>query len=288
MKDNARPTLLIDGDVIAYRSAAAAQKDVEYPEDGLIFRWAWKGEGEAILDDTISSLRESFDTDNIIILLTEVTQMTPNWRSKVLPDYKRNRVGLERPQILAHLRGYLRDKHGAESVPGLEADDLLGMMATSGKYANPVIVTIDKDLRCVPGKFHVLGRRGLDGKPEVEVITPEAARLWHMAQTLAGDRVDGYTGCPGLGMTRAQRILEKPVVLNPEHGVVTRGPRKGETTTKWVARPTDDVWACVSSHYFKEGLSEEDALTQARVAYILQDGDYDWDTGEVRMWEPYR
>lgn len=287
MKDKLRPTLLIDGDVIAYRSASAAQKDVEYPEDGLIYRWAYKAEGEAILDETMSKLSKTFDTDDFIVFLTEVTPMTPNWRDKVFPDYKAHRQKLERPQLLAHLRGYLRNKYGAESVPGLEADDLLGMTATNGKHADPIIVTIDKDLRCIPGKFHKLGHV-VDGLPVVDIITEEAANRWHMTQTLSGDRVDGYFGCPGLGKTRADRLMANPVVLHPQNGVVTRGPRKGETTTKWVSQPTTDIWACVVSHYVKEGLSEDEALAQARVAHILRDGDYDWDTGEVRMWEPYR
>jgi hypothetical protein len=285
-----KPTLLVDGDIFAYRAAQAAQKDVTYPEDGLVFRWAWQVEGEAILDEMLEKLRKLFDPDVMVIYLTEITPMAPNWRSGLLPDYKANRRYMDRPQLLPHLRGYMRDKWGASSVPGLEADDLLGMHATTPREGDGarIIVTIDKDLRCIPGLLHIWGQYQADGSPVVETVTPDAAEKWHMAQTLAGDRVDNYGGCPGLGITRALRLMEAPVVLNPENGIVTRGPRKGERTTKWMPQPTTDLWACVVSHYVKEGLGEEEALTQARVSHILRDGDYDWTTGKVSFWEPYR
>lgn len=289
----AKPTLLLDGDVFAYVAASAAQQNVEYPEDGFIYRWSFKHEGEAVLNGMLKELQQKFDAEEMLVYLTETTPMSPNWRSELLPDYKGNRDPQERPQLLAHLRGYLREKWGAASQPGLEADDLLGMRATSfvkyGSGAPPIIVTKDKDLRSIPGRLHIMGRYDKNtGAPIVETVTESEALTWHMAQTLAGDRIDNYSGCPGIGMTRALRILEAPVVLYPEDGIVTRGPRKGERTTKWMSRKTKDVWACVVSHYVKEGLSEEDALRNARVAHILHCDDYDWRSGRVRLWEPYR
>lgn len=285
-----KPTLLIDGDVIAYQAASAAQKDVTYPEDGLVYRWSYQADGEKILDDMMERLKADFEPKRMVVYLSETTPMRPNWRLKVFPDYKANRVGLDRPQLLSHLRGYIREKWGASSQPGLEADDLLGITATTMLPAeNAIICSIDKDLRTIPGRIHILGNRDRDtGAPVIETVTESEAKLWHMAQALAGDRVDNYGGCPGIGMTRALRLLDNPVVLHPEEGVVTRGPRKGERTTKWVSQPTNDVWACIVSHYVKEGLGEEEALAQARVSYILQSDDYDWATGEVRLWAPYQ
>lgn len=285
-------TLLIDGDVYAYQAACAAQQDLEYPETGFIYRWAHKQDGELILDQLLDKLISSFaQPPQLKVFLTETTGMAPNWRSKLYADYKANRSPSDRPQLLSHLRGYMRDKWGATSVPGLEADDLLGMAASvsRGKTAQPIIVTKDKDLRTVPGRLHIIGQYDPQtGAPIIETVTQSEAVRWHMAQTLAGDRVDNYEGCPGMGMTRALRVVERPVILYPQNGTITRGPRKGDTTTKWMARPTTDVWACVVSHYVKEGLTEEDALRNARLAYIMRDGDYDWTTSEVKLWEPYK
>ena len=36
----------------------------------------------------------------------------------------------------------------------------------------------------------------------------------------------------------------------------------------------------------KQGLTEEDALLQARVARILRDGEYDYNKEEVVLWKP--
>lgn len=278
--------LLIDGDVIAYVAASAAQKDIEY-EDGFIVRWSNIQEGEAILDRMMLQLQEDFDPADVLVFLTETTLDSPNWRNAICPEYKGNRKASDRPQLLPALRQYLRDKYGATWEPGLEADDLLGIHAT-GPSKGSIIVTKDKDLRTIPGRLHILGRTDMRGRPYVETVTERDAFMWHMAQTLAGDIVDNYPGCPGIGMTRAHRILEKPTVLIPEDGVVTRGPRKGSRTVKWMPQPTTDIWACVVSQYVKAGLGEEEALAAARVSYILRWGDYDFDTKQVRLWEPYR
>jgi DNA polymerase-1 len=107
-----------------------------------------------------------------------------------------------------------------------------------------------------------------------------------MVQSLAGDRVDGYAGCPGIGMERSKRILSDPKELVPEHGVVTRGARKGQATTKWVSKPTDSMWRCIVTHYEKAGRDEAEALLNARLARILRAGEYDRETGAVKLWVP--
>ena len=60
-----------------------------------------------------------------------------------------------------------------------------------------------------------------------------------------GDRADNYAGCPGVGDVTARKLLEK-----------------------------DCSWDTVVSAFEKVGLSEEDALVQARVARILRNTDY--------------
>ena len=101
-----------------------------------------------------------------------------------------------------------------------------------------------------------------------------------------GDRIDGYPGCPGVGDKRARDIMSDIHELVPESTTVTRGLRKGQTTTKWVRKPTSSPWRCVVSQYEKAGLTEEDALVNARLAHILRGGDYDRKTGAVKLWVP--
>ena len=107
-----------------------------------------------------------------------------------------------------------------------------------------------------------------------------------MIQALAGDAIDGFAGCPGIGMKRAAEIIDNPTRLVPQEGVKTRGVNKGEAVTRWMAEPTRDYWACIVSHYHKAGLTEEDALKTARLARILRHGEYNPETEELRLWTP--
>lgn len=79
-------------------------------------------------------------------------------------------------------------------------------------------------------------------------------------QTLAGDQTDNYPGCPGVGMKTADKLLD---------GLIQK-----------------DMWSCVVERFNKAGLEEEEALLQARLAHILQVGEYDFDTNSVVMWTP--
>ena len=44
------------------------------------------------------------------------------------------------------------------------------------------------------------------------------------------------------------------------------------------------TWEAVVDCFKKANLTEDDALLQARVAHILQDGDYE--KGKVKLWTP--
>lgn len=282
-------TLLIDGDVVAYRAASRVQK-VEQDGDGYVRPFAYLPEGEASVDSIIMDLMDGLGASHMRVVLSDPEA---NWRHNIMPTYKRQRTAdealLTRPLLLGRLKEYLRVKYGAFSWPGLEADDTLGILMTSETptYAR-VLVGRDKDFRSIPGRQHTIGDTLPDGSPRVVDVTPWEADRFHMVQTLAGDRVDGYPGCPGIGMERAWRIIKDPQVLVPKPGVVTRGPRKGTEITKWVAEPTGDYWACIVSHYAKEGQTEADALTTARVARILRAEDYDAENDRIVLWTPDR
>lgn len=284
--DSAETTLLIDGDVIAYIAASAAQK---HEEDGFgyIRPFANIVEGEAILDNMMIGLAEGLGATHLRVVLSDPEA---NWRWSLMPDYKGNRTDLVRPLLLGLMKDYLRKRYGASHWPSLEADDVLGILAT-GPQDYPgrrVVVGRDKDFKSIPGLHHTYGDNAKDGSPVVREVTLEAADAFHMVQTLAGDRVDGYGGCPGIGMERAARIVGEPTALRPERGVITRGPRKGQETTKWVSEPTTDIWECVVTHYLKAGLKEEDAILTARMARILRHEDYDRAKDRIILWTPDR
>jgi DNA polymerase-1 len=285
-------TLLIDGDTIAYMASAACQENV-MDFDGFIKPLANAMQGETVVDNMILGLMRDLEAHGIMVFLSDPLA---NWRMELMPEYKAHRARAEgeldvRPMLLGHLKQYLRDKYGATHMPTLEADDLIGIMATNPNTDYPgrtVIVGKDKDFDTIPGLHHQLHRDiNSNGKRFVRGVTPEFADWFHLVQTLAGDRVDGYIGCPGIGMTRAKDILTDPQLLSPEHGVVTRGIRKGQRTTKWVSSPAaGNLWGCVVSNYEKAGLTEKDALLTARMAHILRHADYNQTTGAITLWVP--
>lgn len=299
--------LLIDADVLAFVAAAASQRFLE-DTYGYIRPFANKASGEAVLENMLHSMKDQLgegkDTQCTFVLSDPVN----NWRRSVDPLYKTNRTG-ERPLLLDHLKDYCREKYGAWHWEYLEADDTLSILMTTpleikggvltsmppgtdldaGGLTVPRLVCVgrDKDFKSIPGLHHSW-KQDVDasGNMLVREVSPWEADRFHLMQALAGDRVDGFAGCPGIGMDRAAAIIDNPVRLVPQEGVKTRGVNKGEAVTKWLAEPTRDYWACIVSHYRKAGLGEPEALVTARLARLLRYGEYDPETHELTLWTP--
>lgn len=286
MGDPREVTLLIDGDVIAYRAASAVQK-TEEDGFGYVRPFANIVEGEGAVMTSILGLKAQLGATHAVVVLSDPSG---NWRGELVDSYKSNRDPAARPLLLSRLKQYLVDTLGAFWWPGLEADDTLGILAT-GPQDYPgkrIVVGKDKDFKTIPGLHHTLGDVDGSGKPRVREVSLWEADRFHLIQTLAGDRIDGFAGCDGIGMTRAERIIDAPTRLRPERGLITRGPRKGQETVKWVAEETNDLWACVVSHYQKAGMTEDDALVSARLANILRADQYDQKTETITLWTPDR
>lgn len=277
--------LLIDGDVIAFSAAAAVQRN--YMDDfGYMWPFASAVEGEAVVENMLWGLKVGLKAQSHEVYLSDPKE---NWRTSVDPTYKTNRVGV-RPMLLDHLKQYLRDKHGAVHWEGLEADDTLSILMTDPKTAEQfgtrtICVGRDKDFKTIPGLHHSIR---MDVTPSGGMLVREVSKAeadrFHLMQALAGDRTDGFDGCPGIGLDRAEKIIANPVRLVPEAGVKTRGKDKGGAVTRWFSEPTNDYWACIVSHYRKQGLTEKHALITARLARLLRFGEYD--NGAVTLWTP--
>lgn len=173
----------------------------------------------------------------------------PCFRLKVDHTYKAMR-GARKPLCYAALREQCEATYNVISFPGLEADDVMGILATKPGKHQRVIISQDKDMKTIPG---ALWREG-----QVEHITEQQADYWHMYQTLVGDASDGFKGCPSIGPKKAEALL------------------KG----------AENLWAVVKATYIKQGLTEADALKQARLARILRWTDWDSDKKEPRLWTP--
>lgn len=168
------------------------------------------------------------------------------YRKDVAPYYKANRKGTRKPMLLKFAKKYLADEYNGLVEDNLEADDLLGILGSADK--NTVIWSADKDLLTIPA-YHLI-----DGK--VVEVDKEEADYHFLYQTLVGDSTDNYKGCPTVGAKKANALLEK----------------EGAT------------WETVVKAFDSKGLGEEVAIENARLARILRDGEYNFETKEVKLW----
>lgn len=285
-------TLLIDGDVIAFTAASAAQR-IHEDAFGFFTPFANRHEGEAILDNMMVGLEHTFNASAFRVALTDPDD---NWRHGIYPAYKSNRKATQRPLLLTVLKDYLREKYGAVHWPSLEADDVLGIWNTEPQNyeGRRILVGKDKDFLTVPGEYYRIGDLDYAKKPNVTTVTPWSAQRFHLYQTLIGDAIDGYPGCPLIGKTRAEALLDNPVRLVRGEGVITRGVNKGNSVARWTAEPTRNLWEMVVSHYRKgyqdhpDVDPEAEALVTARLAHILQHEDYNRETQSITLWTPDR
>lgn len=272
-------TILLDADIVAYQIASTSETKVDWG-DGEVQQFGDDPELiESRLDQNIGDTKRKLRADEVIVCLTDAV----NFRHSVLPSYKGNRKDLIKPLHLAYAKEYMERTQRTYKKPGLEADDVMGILATHPKIiqGKKVIVSIDKDMKQIPGWLYNPNKMT---KPTM--VTKEEGDRFHLFQTLTGDTVDGYYGCPDVGKVTAEELLESPYLEVPYEYEFKRGPRKGLTETRWEKTPTDSIWKAIVSQYEKKGLTEADALVQARVAKICQWQDYDYTNNEVILWTP--
>ena len=165
-------TLLIDGDILIYKIASQNEEPTHWG-DGLWTLHCDEKICKAEVDKQIQELLDNLEADKFIIALTD----KKNFRKDILPSYKDNRKQKRKPLALPFLRQYCIEKYEAVIMDSLEADDVLGILATEPSNEERIIVSIDKDLYQIPGKI------SKDGKT-FEEISENEANYWHMMQTL--------------------------------------------------------------------------------------------------------
>lgn len=243
--------LLIDGDFLAYRHAVTIEQDIDWGDD-VTTNTADTGLGIQRLDNAIAALKETLGPRGKVLIF--LSDPTDNFRKHLDPTYKAHRDTKKRPTALLDLKQHLVAEHGASWLASLEADDVMGITATT-KGARWIMVSNDKDMRTVPG-WHYDPTKPLNG---IVQVTEEQADCNMFFQALVGDSVDNYKGCPGIGPVKATLILDVP-------------PR--------------DRWKATADAFGRAGLSWDDFLTQVRLARILRASDYCHKTGRVQLWNP--
>ena len=244
--------ILIDADELLYKACAAAEYDMEM--GGTHVLMSDFGTTQRIFCDQEARICDALDATEITMALTS----SNNFRKDILPTYKANRKKTRKPLAYARLVEWVRDEYVTLERPGLEADDLLGIFHGDYDY----IVASDKDLLTIPTRVYS------PSKDKIHDVSPAQANYNWFTQTLVGDAVDGYAGCPGMGPVGARKLLDKTATIPGE----VCGSEVGE------------VWEAIVAAFEKKGLTYEDALQQAQVARILRPLDWDEEAQTPILW----
>jgi len=235
---------LIDADYFLYRSAAGSEYEFEMAPDVWTYLCRITDAKDSF-EAEINRIKDITPDHEIALVLGDRT----NFRYAIYPEYKSNRRKYRRPAGYNALREWAIEAWSALTLPNVEGDDVLGVMAEEGD----VIVSRDKDLRTIPG-LH------LDGEGIIEVNQWEADFNFY-TQVLTGDATDGYPGCKGVGAVGARKIL-------------------------LACRTPEEMWLNTLIAYDKAGHSVEYAIQMARCARILRPGEYDQNKQAPILWCP--
>lgn len=258
-------TLLVDADIFAYKATAATEK---------VYLFGGAG-SDPVVDPNlnqaldiaardIEAVANKLKATKVIVCLTDDVKADgtiDNFRCDFYPQYKMHRKDVRRPSTLRAVKDFYASNFETYQRPRLEADDCMGILSTHATLVpgERVIVSGDKDMKTIPGLLfnprHV--RRRVPTK-----ISGVAADRFFMQQTLTGDAVDGYPGCPGIGD-------KSPYVVELAH-----------------CRTLAAMWEVVVAGYASKGRTPADALVQARCARILRACDWDFVARKPRLWSP--
>tara|TARA_R110002020_G_scaffold132746_7_gene296355 strand:+ start:224 stop:1018 length:795 start_codon:yes stop_codon:yes gene_type:complete len=254
-EDKPEIQLLIDGDVVLYQALLACEEETHWADDLWTMTTDLK-QAKCQIAHTIGQYEIALGASVDATTIAFSCSTESGFRRKLNPNYKLNRKGNRKPMGFAKVREWMEENYNCDSRDTLEADDILGILSTTpSEQYEKVIVSIDKDFYSVPGSFYRLSVTG--ATPEIERISEEQANKFFALQTLAGDPVDGFSGVPKVGMKTAEKLL---LGVDPV-----------------------DYWSTIVKAYEKAGLTEDDALMNARMARILRYTDTCLSKGH---WEP--
>lgn len=244
--------LLIDGDIVAYTISAACEEATKWDDD----IWTLHASEKESLHrayEFVEGFKETLFSDHVTIALSD----KKNFRKEISKEYKSSRKSVRKPLTYKAIKEFFQDKYDTVTYPNLEADDVLGILATTEDGFTKTIITKDKDLRTIPCNLYIYGEKPMQVIEEIDVKTADYNFL---KQALMGDRVDGYSGCPTIGEKTAEKLL-KPHIESFK-----------------------SMWEEVVKQYKKHDFSDEEILAQARLARILRQGEYNFKNNQPILW----
>ncbi len=255
---------LIDADVLCFQAASIGDGHLDISwSDELTVSKGWTELTLREIDRQVEDILKATGCEGVLMAFSD--QKGRNFRKDFCPHYKANR-SQDKPSDYGLAVQYIKDKWEYSEYPGLEGDDVVGLLLT-GKPDTYVAVSTDKDILTLPGWVMRLGQHDEPWLNHEE----DADRYW-MSQTIMGDPVDNYKGAPGAGPKRAEAVLKDVRTL----------PRMWDRVLEVYADQFDHKrWG----EKFTQRTAYDEALMNARCARILRGGDLD-DNGKVKLWTP--
>jgi len=236
---NKNKKMLVDGDLLAYKISSGIETPINWGDDVWTLHADFKLAKQLWKQSIGYYLGLTKSKDALIVFSDK-----ENFRKKIDSTYKSHRKKIRKPVIYTEMRDWIKETHQCASYPNLEADDTIGIYATSLFKDNCVIVSGDKDFRTIPAWQCCI----IDD--QIEKIDNKLANYNFCTQVLTGDSTDGYKGCQGVGHIKASRVLYKSKTLF-------------------------DMWDAVVQEYLRNGYQIQDVYNQARLARILRADEWD-------------
>lgn len=266
---------LVDGDILLYRCAAAAQSKMHvcYDEQSRVVLGQFSKAKEVkefvegkeglkhdwyIVAQPVSNAIHNFETALAAVVrdsgadeFTVFLSADVCFRDKISTTrkYKGNRDHSQRPVHYNRLKKYVIATHSPVVEDLMEADDLMGIAQSQSH--DSIICSLDKDLDQIPGLHYDWV------KNVIYEVTPEDAQKNFWVQVLAGDATDNIQGIPGTGVKTAEKLLQN-------------------------CDTDEEAWNIVKQQYeeaYGSYAGESTALEMARLVYILKEplaGDNYW------------
>lgn len=198
---------LIDADELIYKAVTTPIKTLNEAEEVETHDIEDFSDAVFNLKSFLTAWTEASGATDVVLCFS--CQDRKLYRKHFYPAYKANRQS-EKPKWYWELIEHAKENYEWVEEPGLEADDLLGVLHT-GIYHDSIIVSSDKDMNTIPGQ-----RYSPYHNEKYDVSEYMATTNW-LIQAVTGDSSDGYSGIQGIGKKRADDLLSAPrLAKSPE------------------------------------------------------------------------
>ena len=201
--DNHNKVMIVDGDLVVYKIASSLEEPIDWGNDVWTLH-SDLGKGKTILQQTINHYKDKTKSKEVIFAFSDKN----NFRKELDKGYKSYRKKIRKPICYAPLRRWAEQNYNFYTLPNLEGDDVIGILATQHYKTNNVIISGDKDMRTIPSWHCFIG------DDQLEFVDEQQADKNFCLQVLTGDQTDGYKGCPGVGAVKANRVLHDKLNIN--------------------------------------------------------------------------